>query len=196
MNDRPRLQLLPALLLGLLLGACTPAGDPPLKGASIGGPFALIDQNGHRRSDRDFAGRYRIVYFGYTHCPDVCPADLLVMSKALDRFEKTDPARGAAIQPLFVTVDPERDTPPVLKAYLASFHPRLIGLTGTPAEIARVAKEYVATYSRGPAEPDGDYPVGHSRQMLLMGRSDEPVALLPADQGADAVVTELDRWVR
>ena len=200
MNERARPRILPtlSLLLGLLapLAACGQPEDPPLKGATIGGPFTLTDQNGRRVGDRDFAGRYRVVYFGYTHCPDVCPTDLLTISQALARFEKADPAQAARVVPIFVSIDPERDTPAVLKQYLASFHPRLVGLTGTPAEIAAVAKEYVASYSKGPVQPGGGYAMGHTRQTLLMNPAGAPVALLPVDEGAARTQAELARWVR
>jgi protein SCO1/2 len=196
----PRLRR--AVLAGLLAllppfaFACTARDDPPLAGAAIGGPFALVDQDGRRVSDRDFAGRYRIVYFGYTHCPDACPTDLATLGQALARFDKEDPERAALVQPLFISVDPERDTPALLKLYVASFHPRLEGLTGSPAEIAAVAREYVASYGKGPVQPGGGYAMSHSRQMLLMGPTGGPIALLPADQGVDATLTALERWVR
>src|SRR6476646_3488168 len=107
MNERAKpLAFLMPLLLLLAPAACSKAPEPPLAGAAIGGPFALVDQNGRAVSDRDFAGRYRIVYFGYTHCPDVCPTDLATISQALNLFDKKDPARAARVQPLFISVDP------------------------------------------------------------------------------------------
>ena len=95
-----------SLLLAILLAACAPAEDPPLKGATMGGAFALTDQNGRRVSDRDFADKYRLVYFGYTFCPDVCPIDMRVIGAGLGRFESEDAARAARVQPIFITVDP------------------------------------------------------------------------------------------
>ena len=92
----------------------------------IGGPFALIDQNGERRTDADFRGKFMLVYFGFTYCPDVCPTDLQQMGLAVDRLG----AAGDAVQPIFITVDPERDTTEHLKDYVAMFHSRFIGLTG------------------------------------------------------------------
>src|SRR3954467_7369032 len=137
MNERPKIRAL--MLLVLALAACSSRGtEPPLAGAAIGGPFTLTDQNGRRVSDRDFEGRYRIMYFGFTHCPDVCPTDLAIIGQALRRFEKRDPARAARVTPIFVSVDPERDTPAVLKEYVGAFHPRLVGLTGTQEQIAAV----------------------------------------------------------
>ena len=145
MNETRPHRLRPILLLALALAACSGAAEePPLKGAAIGGPFALTDQDGRSVTERDFAGRYRIMYFGFTHCPDVCPTDLAVIGQALRRFEKSDPARAARVTPIFVSVDPERDSPAVLKEYVAAFHPRLVGLTGTPRQVADAVKRYGA----------------------------------------------------
>src|SRR4051794_35151973 len=119
-SAKPRVTLVLSLLLGLAPVACKPAATPPLEGAAIGGPFSLVDQNGRTVSDRDFAGKYRIVYFGYSHCPDVCPTDLQKIGEALDRFEKKDADRAGKIQPIFITVDPERDTPAALKPWVAA----------------------------------------------------------------------------
>jgi protein SCO1/2 len=191
--------LLPlALSLVLVAPACSnqPAAEAPLKGAAIGGPFTLVDQNGRTVSDRDFAGRYRIVYFGFSHCPDVCPTDLQKIGAGLSRFEKKDPERGARVQPIFITVDPERDTPAELKPWLAAFHPRLIGLTGTPAQIAPVAKEFAIFYQKQPVQPGGGYGVQHTQIAYLMGPNGEPIALIPQDKDADAIAAELDRWVK
>src|SRR4051812_3830736 len=121
------------LAVPLALGACGQAVDParaPLAGARIGGPFALTDQDGRAVTDRDFAGRYRLMYFGYTYCPDVCPVDLQKLMSGYRKLEGSDPQLAAKVAPIFVSVDPDRDKPAVLKQYVAAFHPRLIGLTG------------------------------------------------------------------
>jgi protein SCO1/2 len=199
MNEKPKpsLAAILFLLLGLAVAGCSAASDePPLKGAAIGGPFTLVDQDGRPATDRRFEGRYRIVYFGFTHCPDVCPTDLAVIGQALRRFEKSDPARAARVIPIFVTVDPERDTPAVLKDYVAAFHPRLLGLTGTPAQVAAAAKAFRIYYSKEPGTAAGGYNVNHSRFTYLFGPDGAPMALLPADQGAEAVAKDLDKWVR
>jgi protein SCO1/2 len=197
MNETAKSRFLLALwlILGLALGACGgAAAEPPLEGARIGGPFTLTDQNGRRVSDGDFAGRYRIVYFGFSHCPDICPTDLASIGAALDRLEKKNPALAAKVQPIFITVDPERDTPAALKPYVAAFHPRLVGLTGTPREIAATAKSFAIYYEKAPA---GDsYTMNHSRLAILFGPKGEPIALLPHERGADAIAAELERWVR
>ena len=98
-------------MLALILAACSPAaGDPPLKGATMGGPFTLTSHQGRRVSDTDFAGKYRLIYFGYSFCPDVCPVDLQTLSAGLRQFESDDPERAEKVQPIFITVDPRRDT--------------------------------------------------------------------------------------
>ena len=188
-----------ALAFALILGGCGRGSDetPPLAGATMGGPFTLQGSNGRPVSDRDFAGKYRIVYFGFTFCPDVCPVDLQVVGAGLRQFEQSDPARAARVQPIFITVDPRRDTPDVLRQYVAAFHPRLIGLTGSEADIARVARAYGIYYSaEPPARPGAEYLVNHSRMIVLYGPQGEPIAIVPHDQGPAGVAAELDRWVR
>lgn len=184
----------------LLAGAAACSGSPasrrpPLEGAKIGGPFALIDQDGRAVTDRDFAGRYRIMYFGYTFCPDVCPVDVQAIGAGLRLFETTHAAAGAKVVPVFVTVDPARDTPAVLKTFVRAFHPRMVGLTGNPAAIVAVAKEYSIYYKAEPPTSDGGYMVAHQRVAYLMDPAGEPLALLPEDQGPQAVADELARWV-
>ena len=197
MNERHLLGLL-TLLLSLLLAGCSPGeGEtPPLAGASIGGGFTLTDQDGERVSEEDFAGRYRLVYFGFTYCPDVCPVDLQMFGQALRKLQQSHPEVAAKVQPIFISVDPERDTPAVLQEYVAAFHPRLIGLTGTPQEIADVAKRYGVYYMKEEAEGASGYLVNHSRIALLFGPEGEPIAIVPHDKGADAIAEELRRWVK
>lgn len=187
------------LTLALALAGCGTSNPeaPPLQGATMGGPFTLQGSNGRPVSDRDFAGKYRIVYFGFSYCPDVCPTDLQVVGAGLRQFEQSAPARAARVQPLFISVDPGRDTPDVLRQYVAAFHPRLIGLTGSEADIARVARAYGVYYSREePAQPGGPYLVNHSRMIVLYGPQGEPVAILPHDKGPAGLAADLERWVR
>lgn len=193
---------LPAFFLAACLAACgptTPGGAPertPLAGAAIGGPFSLIDQHGKTVTDRSFVGRYRIMYFGYTFCPDVCPTDVQTIAAGLRQFESEAPARGAKVVPIFVTVDPERDTPKVVGEFVSAFHPRMVGLTGSPQAIAAVAKAYAVYAAKGDRTPGGGYLVNHSRQAYLMDIDGKPIALLPQDQGPKAVAAELQRWVK
>ena len=195
------LSLLAALMLPLSLAACGGAAtrqEAPLEGAKIGGPFALTDQDGKTVKDSDFAGKFRIIYFGYSYCPDVCPVDLQKIAAGFARFEKDQPERAKAIQPIFITIDPARDTPAVLKQYVSAFHPRLIGLTGTPEQIKAVADAYLVMYkAQKPAGADPKaYLVDHSRQAYLMGKQGEPIALLPYDEDPQAIAAEIDKWTR
>jgi protein SCO1/2 len=133
--------------------------------ALVGGPFTLTDHTGKRVTDNDFRGRYMLVYFGYTWCPDVCPTELQVISAALDRLG--DEARR--IRPIFVTVDPERDTVAQMADYVANFHASLVGLTGSPEEIAGVAKAYRVYYAKAKSEgSETDYTVDHGSLIYLM----------------------------
>jgi protein SCO1/2 len=190
---------LSALLLTALPIACSspaPKTHAPLEGARIGAPFTLTDQDGKPRSDRDFAGRYRIMYFGYTFCPDVCPVDAQTIGAGLRLFEAKDATRAAKVVPIFVTVDPARDTPAVLKTFVAAFHPRMVGLTGDPAAIAALTKAYGVAVQAEKPNADGGYLVAHGRFAFLMGPSGKPIALLPQDQTPQAVADELERWVK
>jgi cytochrome oxidase Cu insertion factor (SCO1/SenC/PrrC family) len=133
--------------------------------AQIGGAFTLVDHTGATVTERDFAGRYLLIYFGYTFCPDVCPTELQVMAQALDGLGQD----AALVQPLFVTIDPERDTPETLAGYVGLFHPRLIGLTGTPEQVARMASAYKVYYAKADADDPEYYLMDHSSFIYLMG---------------------------
>jgi cytochrome oxidase Cu insertion factor (SCO1/SenC/PrrC family) len=150
----------------------------------VGGPFELIDQNGSRRTDADFRGKLLIVYFGYTHCPDICPTDLAQIGLAVDKLGEL----GNDVQPLFISIDPERDTPQVLAQYVQSFHPRLIGLTGTAEQIRAVADSYMAYYAKFKPPDGGVYLIDHTGLIYLMGRSGEYLGFFPPGTSADRMV--------
>lgn len=190
-----RLHLLFPLLLLAACGQSQP-DKAPLEGASMGGAFALTGEDGKSVHDTDFKGKYRLVYFGYTFCPDVCPVDVQKLMQGLKTFEKQDPARGAKVQPLFITVDPERDTPAALASFTSAFHPRLIGLTGSPSAIADVAKAYGVYYQKSPGATPGTYLVDHSRASTLYGPDGAPIAFIPENGSPDEIARELGRWVR
>jgi protein SCO1 len=167
--------------------------DAPLAGASIGGPFTLVDGDGKTVKDSDFAGKYRIMYFGYTFCPDVCPVDVQNIGGAMKLLDKEKPELSAKIVPVFVTIDPARDTQKVVKEFTAAFYPRMVGLTGTAAQVDAAAKVYRVPYQK--RETPTGYLMDHGRQAYLMGPKGEPIALLPQDQSPQAIVTEIERWI-
>jgi protein SCO1/2 len=189
----------PFAAIALTLSACDTAPaeplEPPLAGASIGGEFELTSSTGETTRWEDFAGQYRIVYFGFTYCPDICPTDVQRLSQGLAQFERAKPELGAQVQPIFISVDPERDTPEVVGEFIANFHPRLVGLTGTAEQVKAAADAFRVFYSRGETTPGGGYLVDHSAIVYLFGPDGEPLATLPTDQGAEAVATELAKWV-
>jgi protein SCO1 len=131
---------------------------------AVGGPYALTDQNGKPRSSDSFEGKYQLIYFGYSFCPDVCPTTLALMAAALEKLG-SDKDR---IVPVFITIDPNRDTPSVLKKYMAAFGPGFVGLTGTPDKIERVEKEF-HVYAKKHPLPGGNYSLDHSSVIYLLG---------------------------
>jgi protein SCO1 len=157
---------------------------------TVGGPFTLTDQDGRKRSDSEFRGKLMIVYFGYTFCPDVCPADLMAITQALDAL---GPA-AEGIQPVFITVDPERDTK-LLKDYVAAFHPSLVGLTGSQEEIRKVANAYKAFYAKVPGENGGGYSVDHTGVIYLMGRNGEYLGFMPPQSSPDRLTEILRKYL-
>ena len=186
-----------AIALLLVVSACSSqSAQAPLAGASIGGPFRLIDGNGRPFTDRDMLGRYHIVYFGYTFCPDACPTDMAAIGAGLKQVEASDPVTGAKVVPVFVTVDPGRDTPAVVRTFATTFHPRAIGLTGSAAAIDAVAKEYAVAHSLGSRGTDGGYLVDHSRAAYLMGPDGKPITLVGQDGGPAAVAATIRLWVK
>ena len=124
-------------------------GEPPLTGATIGGEFELTNKDGETVRWADFDGQYRIVYFGYAYCPDVCPTDMQRTIQGLNQFTENEPELGAKIQPIFITIDPERDTQEVVGEFANAFSERLIGLTGTPEQIADAASTFKVFYAKG-----------------------------------------------
>jgi protein SCO1/2 len=152
----------------------------------IGGPFALVDHTGAPRTDADFRGKLLLIYFGFTYCSDACPIDLQSIATALDRLGP----QAELVQPLFITVEPDRDTPDQLKAYVAQFHPRLIGLTGDPREVRKVLrayKVYAAKTVQAPAQRD-DPNVDHSSLVYLVDAAGKYVGYLPPGTPADRMV--------
>jgi len=137
--------------------------------ALIGGSFTLVDQSGATRRPEDFEGRYMLINFGYTYCPDICPSTLLAMTEALDLLAAAEPEAAKQVVPIFITIDPERDTVEALASYARSFHPDLVALTGSLEEIAAAARAYRVYYRKAESEDAGDYLMDHSAFIYLMG---------------------------
>jgi cytochrome oxidase Cu insertion factor (SCO1/SenC/PrrC family) len=153
----------------------------------IGGPFALVDHNGQPRSDADFRGKLLLIYFGFTACSDVCPTDLHAIAGALDRLGPL----GEAVQPLFITVNPEMDTPEHLKNYVGLFHPRIIGLTGERRRIREVARAYKVYFAKTTSELGDDPNVDHGALMYLVDADGHYVGFLPPGTSADRMTEVL-----
>ncbi len=195
-----RLLALAAAPLALILSACStqaPAKpeEPPLAGATIGGEFELSNSAGETVHWADFEGKYRIVYFGYAYCPDVCPTDMQRMVQGLNQFTDDEPEKAAQIQPIFITIDPERDTGEVLDEFTSAFSDDVIGLRGTAEQTKAAADTFAVYYSRGEDSPGGGYLMGHSNIVYLFAPNGDPIATLPTDLGADAVAAEIAKWV-
>jgi protein SCO1/2 len=189
--------VLAGLLMGAALGALALRTDPSVDGhvqitgkASVGGPFSLTDQNGKRVTEKDFLGKYMLVFFGYTSCPDICPAGLQVMVAALDKLGH----RADDIVPVFITLDPEQDTPQKLATYLKSFSPRLVGLTGSASDIAAAAKAYRVFYQKVPDDKDPThYSIDHSAIFYLMGKDGTLLAPIPHTNDVAQLTLAIDK---
>jgi protein SCO1/2 len=194
MNRYARLLALFAVLFagGATLAAVAlvvwPRGPEATRPSDVGGPFRLTDHNGRQVTEQDFKGKPFLVFFGFTHCPDICPTALFEMSETLRRLgPDADKARA-----LFITVDPARDTPEKLKEYLSSFDPRIVGLTGTQAEIDAVAKAYRAYAKKVPLDGE-EYTMDHSAIVYLMDREGRFVAPFNLKRPADVAAADLRR---
>ena len=198
--DRPsRFALVAVVAAGLLVLAAgallalafreTPQGAAGTALASaIGGPFRLTDQNGKPVSDADLRGKWQLLFFGYTHCPDACPTALNEIALALDQLG----AKREAVEVVFITVDPERDTPEVLKSYVASFDVPIIALTGAPDAVAQAAKVYRVYYVKHPRS-DGEYDMDHSAVIYLMNPEGRFTASFTPDSTAEAIAARLQK---
>jgi protein SCO1/2 len=197
----PRFALVAIVFAGVLVIAAgvllalalreTPRGAAGTALASaIGGQFQLIDQNGKPFSDANLKGKWHLIFFGYTHCPDACPTALNEMSLALDRLGTKRDEVGV----VFITVDPERDTPDVLKSYVQSFDAPIVALTGSPEAVAQAAKAYRVFYAKHP-RADGDYDMDHSAVIYVMNPEGRFTATFTPDSSADAIVQRLQKLI-
>jgi cytochrome oxidase Cu insertion factor (SCO1/SenC/PrrC family) len=153
----------------------------------IGGPFALIDHDGQPRTDADFRGKLMLIYFGFTFCSDICPTDLQAIAGAIERLG----AAGEAVQPLFITVDPEKDTPAQLKAHVGLFHPRMIGLTGGAKQIRKVANDFKVYFAKAEPAKRTDPRIDHTGFTFLVGRDGQYIGFFPPGTSAERMAATI-----
>lgn len=193
-----RLKVLLIVALGLAIGAFSawtiisqapPSGAIVAGKALVGGPFSLLDADGKRVTENDFAGKKLLVFFGFTSCPDVCPGGLQVISAAL---EKLGP-KADKLTPIFITLDAERDTPAKVGAYAKSFSPKLVGLSGSDADVTAAAKAYRVYFKKVPGSDPANYNIDHSSIIYLMDESGQYVTHYPYPVTVDELADKLDK---
>ena len=197
-------RLVSFIIVGFLIGALAgagvllltgPPGPQPVESsgtALIGGPFSLTGTGGKTVTDQDFRGRYMLVFFGFTHCPEICPAELQVIAQALDKLGD----KAKQVVPVFITLDPERDTPQVIAEYVKSFGPNFVGLTGTPDEIAAAAKAYRVAYTKIEDKSSAtNYTIDHSALAYLMYQQGRYVAHFAYGMSPQEMAEKLGRFL-
>jgi protein SCO1/2 len=171
------------LLGGDMPGAPSVGGVQLPQGVALGGPFSLVDHHGRPVTDQDFAGRLSLIYFGFTYCPDVCPTELGTIAAAIDLLEEA----GDAVTPILVTIDPARDTPAALADYVSRFHPRMVGLTGTDAQVSAAARAFRVFYARVQRPDMTDYLMDHSSFIYLVGRDGRVRSLFRPETSPESI---------
>lgn len=164
-----------------------PVSQVGVAGSAIGGAYELVDHSGQTVTDQKFAGQYKLVYFGFTFCPAICPTELQKISRVMDELG----AKGENIQPLFITIDPQRDTVDVMREYVTLFHPRLIGLTGTQAQIDDVLKTYRVYAKQVWEEGANDYTMDHSSYIYLMDAQDNLLSIYRTEDSTEYMVNDI-----
>lgn len=195
-GDVMRLRAVLIVLLGLAIGGLSawivvsqapPGGTIASGKALVGGPFQLTDADGKTVTEKDFAGRKMLVFFGFTSCPDVCPGGLQVISAALAKLG----AKADKVAPLFITLDAERDTPAKVGEYAKSFGPKLIGLSGTPEQVTAAAKAYRVYFKKVPGSEPGNYNIDHSSIIYLMDETGQYITHYPYPITVDELAAKL-----
>lgn len=165
--------------------------DAPIAGLNIGGPFNLSAHTGDEVTEKTYDGNYKLIYFGFTYCPAICPTELQKVSQVMRGLEKNYPDAANEVQPLFVTIDPERDTIPVMKEYVSLFHPRLVGLTGTVPQIDLVKKNYRIFAKKVDDGTQNDYTMDHSSFIYLMGPDNTLLGMYRTSDTADEIYQDV-----
>ena len=185
-----------ALLLVRAQGDTASQAGGNLRGADVGGAFALQNGRGETISNASLKGRWRLIYFGYSYCPDICPTDVQKMAQAVRLLEKAEPKAATRLVPIFITVDPARDTPAIASEFAAQFHPRMLGLSGTPQAVEAAMKAFrIYARKQAGATPDS-YLMDHSTLIYLMDEKGAPVQFYTRDQSAAEIAQSLGALVR
>ncbi len=163
------------------------AGVMNVTGMQVGGPYSLVNQDGQTVTEKTYDGSYKLVFFGFTFCPEICPTALQKISKIMEGLE----GNAAQVQPLFISVDPERDTPEVMKEYVAQFDPRIVGLTGSTEQIEKMEQNYHVYATKFQDETMGDYMMNHSGFTYLMGPHDEFLGLYRSEDEAADIIEDI-----
>ncbi|GMN03798.1 SCO family protein [Erythrobacter sp. MTPC3] len=178
-------------------GPVGPSADGvDLRGSSLGGEFELTSHTGETVKWSDFDGQYRMIYFGFTSCPAICPTDVQRATRGLMAFEEAHPELAGKVQPIFVSIDPDRDTPDALNQFVSAFHPRLIGLTGSQEEVDAVIAKFGGSAEKLPAQENGWYDMQHTNFTYLFAPDGSPLGIIPTDKRVKGVTAELERWIR
>ena len=167
------------------------ASHSPIAGISIGGDFEALDHNGEPVTQKILQGHYSLVYFGFTYCPAICPTELQKISATLETLQQQSPELADQIQPVFITIDPERDTPAVMKDYISLFHPRLIGLSGTPEQIDHIKQVYRVYAKKVESEEMSEYTMDHSSYIYLLDQNGALISIYKIDDTAGYMARDI-----
>ena len=167
-------------------------GAAKIAGLELGGPFSLTDHTGKEVTEKDYDGQYKLIYFGFTYCPAICPTELQKISRVMSGLEKNHPEAAKKFQPLFITIDPERDRVPVMREYVSLFHPKLVGLTGTQPQIDFVAKAYRIFATKVQDENMSEYTMDHSTFIYLMGPDNRLLGLYRMKDTPDFIYKDIE----
>jgi protein SCO1/2 len=181
-----------ARMTGADMPAPSAGGVTLAQGVSLGGPFTLVDQTGRTVTERDFAGRALLIYFGFTYCPDVCPTELGTIAATLDAL---GPA-GERVTPVFISIDPERDTPEALADYVARFHPRMVGLTGSAEQVAQAARAFRVYYAKVQPRDSTTYLMDHSSFIYFVGPDGRVRSLFRPETTPEAMASAVGAQLR
>ncbi|MEE4348952.1 MAG: SCO family protein [Pacificimonas sp.] len=187
-----------ALVSVLALSACGPGSavaEAPLAGSPIGGPFTLQNADGETVTRETFEGSWRLVYLGFTFCPDICPTDMQRAASAYRTLESESPALAARLQPIFISIDPERDTPGIAQEFAAAFHPDFVGLSGTEDQVQDAANAFAAYRAKGETRDDGFYLMDHSAFIYLLDADSNPINFYSHEDSAAEIAADIESWM-